>query len=229
MLTYPEWLPRQTVQNVADAILNVYRTDWGDLSHFKSEAFMFGAQPLWGSKTNFGCITEIDGVEVVACRGTNTLEEWVTDAAINGKVPFKDWGHVHSGFYEIFESVWIEIGSMLLGYKSVIFTGHSLGAAVATLMASELHIKNSDTNISVVTFGSPKVGDTRFVSTFNASKINSCRIFNTLDLIPKLPFSLHLPEILIPNYAQVDEELSFTGNHEGLIEAHQMVNYISVL
>lgn len=230
MLDYPAWLPQAMAQDLARTIENVYKTDWGEEASFPSASCMFGASALWGSKTNFGCVTKLADYTVIACRGTNTLEEWATDGEINGKIPFKDWGLVHRGFYGVFESCLPEVNQALLEYpgKPLVVTGHSLGAAVATLLASELHLKNLDRNISVVTFGSPKVGDATFAMAFNQSKIKSCRIFNTLDHIPQLPPSI-FPGLLIPKYKHVDEPLCFTSNQRGLIESHRLTTYIEAL
>jgi triacylglycerol lipase len=227
VLNYPSWLPSAIAQNLAKTIENVYNTDWGYEASFLAPICMFGAAALWGSKTNFGCVTSIESSTVIACRGTNTLEEWATDAEINGKVPFKDWGLVHKGFYDIFESALPEISTALLSYpgKPIILTGHSLGAAVATLLAVELHLRNPSADISLVTFGSPKVGDSTFTKPFNESKIKSCRIFNSLDHIPQLP-----PALLgIPKYRHIDEPLYFTSNEHGLIENHRLTTYIEAL
>lgn len=68
-------------------------------------------------------------------------------------------------------------------------TGHSLGAALATLAA--VHIKkllkmnNLDVPVHLYTFASPRVGDKTFASHFNA--IDAYRIINSEDLIQSIP------------------------------------------
>jgi lipase (class 3) len=74
---------------------------------------------------------------------------------------------------------------------SVVVTGHSLGAALGTLyVAQNIHAKLL-TNPLHCTFGSPQVGDSKFVRNFNRLRMRSWRIVNEYDIIPMLP-----PEIL---------------------------------
>lgn len=58
-------------------------------------------------------------------------------------------------------------------------TGHGLGAALATLMASVR------TPAALYTFRSPKVGDADFVATL--APIKSYRYVNCCDLVPQIP------------------------------------------
>ena len=70
---------------------------------------------------------------------------------------------------------------------SVEITGHSLGAALATLYTMENARTNNITNPALCTFASPAVGDADFVSAFNALGLTSWRIVNQPDIVPKLP------------------------------------------
>jgi hypothetical protein len=82
---------------------------------------------------------------------------------------------------------------------TVAVTGHSLGAALATLyVADNFRAKPLSTPL-LCTFASPRVGDPVFARNFNRHEITSWRIVNELDVVPKLPFfgfehiqSLHL-------------------------------------
>lgn len=68
-------------------------------------------------------------------------------------------------------------------------TGHSLGAALATLAAPHIDklLKDSGLNVPVhlYTFASPRVGDATFASHFSA--IDTYRIINSEDLIQSIP------------------------------------------
>jgi GH25 family lysozyme M1 (1,4-beta-N-acetylmuramidase) len=66
-------------------------------------------------------------------------------------------------------------------------TGHSLGAALATLYAMENAKKQLVTNPTLCTFASPLVGDATFASVFNGLGIPSWRIDNVRDLVTKVP------------------------------------------
>jgi len=63
-------------------------------------------------------------------------------------------------------------------------TGHSLGAALATLYVMENAKTSNVANQMIYTFASPLVGDQRFVSAFAALGLTSWRIANRPDVIP---------------------------------------------
>ncbi|PYX75677.1 MAG: hypothetical protein DMG72_06835 [Acidobacteria bacterium] len=100
---------------------------------------------------------------IVAFRGTDKddIRDWGFDL---NAIP-RDWqrrGKVHSGFAKGLDELLRnqKLGSALESIKcKLLFTGHSLGAAMATLLAS---LRNA---ASLYTFGSPRVGDADFVAT----------------------------------------------------------------
>lgn len=71
---------------------------------------------------------------------------------------------VHRGFQRALEQVWNDVHSLVIDYrtknpgKEICFTGHSLGAALAVLAFSRF----ADPDISLITFGCPRVGDAAF-------------------------------------------------------------------
>jgi hypothetical protein len=62
-------------------------------------------------------------------------------------------------------------------------TGHSLGAAMATVAASRVQSKVT----ALVTFGSPRVGDAEFVKSLT---VTHYRVQNNCDDVTKVPFRL---------------------------------------
>ncbi len=92
--------------------------------------------------------------------------------------------------------------------RPTVVTGHSLGASLATLFVLENASKGKFDISMLCTFASPRVGDTEFVHTFNQLPIDSWRIVNSLDVVPKLPFSI--PIVL--DYGQVDVAYSFNSS-----------------
>lgn len=97
----------------------------------------------------------------------------------------------------------IRLGTMRPRY-SFLVTGHSLGAALATLFV----IENNKFSISTVyTFASPRVGDAEFVRQFNQLPLNSWRIVNSQDIVPKLP--LRIPVLF--GYAHVATAFTFSA------------------
>ncbi len=66
------------------------------------------------------------------------------------------------------------------------FTGHSLGAACATIAAARAKYFWPDVDIALITFGSPRVGDKKFVQHVNTvSRIE--RYVNNSDVVTMLP------------------------------------------
>ena len=66
-------------------------------------------------------------------------------------------------------------------------TGHSLGAALATITALELAVANQ-VKAELWTFGSPRVGDATFVANYGYHSTVSWRVYNAPDVVPRVPF-----------------------------------------
>ena len=144
----------------------------------------------------------------ISYRGTESFQDVLTDLKIS-KVPFPLYRHniweapdVHRGFSRQFESIRepldLEIEKYLSNFQSgsnsrdkpkVVFTGHSLGGALATLSALYFQCKYPDVGISCITFGSPRVGDAQFAKLFNEKVRISYRYVNDNDPVPCIPTS----------------------------------------
>jgi predicted lipase len=126
---------------------------------------------------------------------------------ICNKYPDSPCLHIHSGFLTQYLAVRDTIIQSISDgeYEEFLITGHSLGAALATLSAVELFkINGSATKKSVVTIGSPRVGDSNFVKLFDSGEFEKYRIFNEQDPVPQVPMSLF--------YKHVGSGLSITDN-----------------
>ncbi len=79
------------------------------------------------------------------------------------------------------------------GYQ-IVFTGHSLGGAVATIVAYDAitrgHINPSVNEPSLMTFGQPRTGNEAFVLDFNTKIHNVFRVVRDGDIVVSLPYSL---------------------------------------
>ena len=99
-------------------------------------------------------------------------------------------GRVHIGFKNAFDDVKDAITEELrkhLGKMPLYITGHSLGAALATVATQEIEEEFNDLVAACYTFGSPRVGDGKYEK---AIKVPFYRIVNTTDIVTLLPFLL---------------------------------------
>lgn len=144
---------------------------------------------------------------VIAFRGTATGMEWVENlrATLTSLVGSTNNGGpmVESGFWSLYtsklstcpslqEMVRDEIGRVIRSYGdeplSITITGHSLGAALATLAAYDIASTfDHAPMVTVVSFGGPRVGNTSFRCQMEKSGTKILRIVNSDDVITKVP------------------------------------------
>jgi triacylglycerol lipase len=193
--------------------------------HFKSTSFFKGAVK---NSEAFGFILESDDKVILVFRGTVTQEDIAKDFNIS-LVPFNlvsNGGTVHEGFLSIY--IDINKGQLFSARdfifktlqtidpkKSLYITGYSLGGAVATLSALDIAVNTKFKNPVVYSFGSPRVGNDIFVSTFNKTISNSFRIINDYDIVPSLP-----PGLL--GYHHVKEKVRISVNKNHLSANHHI-------
>ncbi|MCD9560167.1 hypothetical protein HAX54_018652 [Datura stramonium] len=151
---------------------------------------------------------------VIAYRGTATSSEWLENlratlsclpddmtAELNYDQPM-----VQSGLLSLYttnaqcdhqslqDTIREEIGNILDKYShdgnplSITVTGHSLGAALATLTAYDIATKFSNAPIvTVVSFGGPRIGNKSFRCQLEKSGTNVLRIVNSDDPVTRVP------------------------------------------
>jgi len=118
---------------------------------------------------------------VLAFRGTDKDDP--SDVAYDENFKLEPWqkgGKVHSGFAHAFAEIWKDLDPPLRRVDcKILFTGHSLGAAVATLAAS---LRRPNT---LYTFGSPRVGNSDFIAA--CRDVNSQRYVDCCDIVTRIP------------------------------------------
>jgi triacylglycerol lipase len=119
---------------------------------------------------------------VLAYRGTQPDEarDLLTDAHARLK-PWAGTGNVHSGFANSLARKWPDIRAALdelAGFR-LLYTGHSLGAALATLSAG------LQPPVALYTFGSPRVGNAAFSA--SVAGIAHERYVDCADLVCQIP------------------------------------------
>ena len=130
---------------------------------------------------------------ILACRGTepNEFQDIIHDIKI-GLVPSSSGvGKVHEGFKEALDKIWPNVVAQIKnarGIKFVYFTGHSLGAAMATLAAVRTSRLSFFPKVSgLYTYGSPKVGNRAYVKLMRDLNIPHHRWVNNVDIVTKVP------------------------------------------
>lgn len=100
---------------------------------------------------------------------------------------------VHSGFNEDWKSVREEVVKAVLQIRAahpsaeVHVTGHSLGGALALLCAAQLSRSLNSTEVRLVTFGEPRVGNVFFAEFINQRLPLAIRLVHQDDVVPHLP------------------------------------------
>ncbi|XP_047339058.1 phospholipase A1-Ibeta2, chloroplastic-like [Impatiens glandulifera] len=147
---------------------------------------------------------------VIALRGTATCLEWAEnfrDVLVQmndvSDPNTQDQPKVQCGFSSLFttpgahvpslaESVTEEIKRLVNQFEgetlSITVTGHSLGAALALLVADELATCEPNMPpVAVFSFGSPRVGNRCFANRLESKKVKVLRIVNSQDIITRVP------------------------------------------
>lgn len=121
-----------------------------------------------------------DNTVVLAFRGTEASDptDIFTDARFN-KAAWAQGGNVHAGFLDALDPAFEQLQGHIPSNARTLYTGHSLGAALATLAASRCP------PAALYTFGSPRVGDDEFVKRF--PNILHERYDNCCDIVARVP------------------------------------------
>ncbi len=98
-------------------------------------------------------LKRLPGCDVVVLRGSVTLRDWICD--FRALAQPSRIGHVHLGFYDGMEHMWSDLRPLLS--QPVIITGHSLGAARASILTA-LMVVDGVPPVARVVFGEPKPG-----------------------------------------------------------------------
>lgn len=145
---------------------------------------------------------------------------------------------VSSGFLQAYLGIRQDLWNIIdkIQPNNVIFTGHSLGASLATLAAFDVkfHERQIVRDVIAYTFASPRVGDIAFATQYNKIVPKTYRVQNIYDPIPRFPTQYQ-------GYLHVDDEVlispdgtcSINGtppdNLPYNIENHGILKYLQIL
>ncbi|KAK1566092.1 lipase [Colletotrichum navitas] len=130
---------------------------------------------------------------VVAFRGTSGSGDWMNN--IKADLVGSDLCSgckVHNGFQDTWSTVEQFVMAVVPGLRgnypdyTVVTTGHSLGAALATLSAAHLRQKTG-IPVDSYLYGSPRIGNEEFVEFFNGLPGQTFRVTHWDDPVPRLP------------------------------------------
>ncbi|CAO2819523.1 unnamed protein product [Amaranthus hypochondriacus] len=185
---------------------------------------------------------------IISLRGTATCLEWAENfralltpmeepSTSESQSPESE-AKVECGFLSLFqtkgeytpslaEEVVQEIRRLLDLYKgeqlSITITGHSLGAALALLVADEISTCAPEVPpVAVFSFGGPRVGNRAFANRIKSNNVKVLRIVNNQDVITRVPgmfMSDELDQKLRDN-PQISGVLEFLDNKLPLAYSH---------
>lgn len=135
-----------------------------------------------------GFCGEKNGILYISFQGTNGKQDILDDLTFK-KINLGNKVKIHSGFYKQWKIIEPFIIEKIKNYNKIIFTGQSLGGALAVIASYEMKLFYSvKKSIGCVSFACPKVGNNFFVKRFNALLIDIKQYKYRKDLVPLLPF-----------------------------------------
>ena len=166
---------------------------------------------------------------VVAFRGSPNYEQAIVEfveSLVSPEVNFLN-GKVQSywkrAFYVLWSSTEAEVKALVLKNPSyqIWVTGHSLGAAIASLASTWLAYYNiaPRKNIILYTFGMPRVGNYDYALQHDQLVNNSWRVVNDNDLAPHFPTIASLSIVNGPYHHGV--EAFYSGEATSVYSTHK--------
>lgn len=197
------------------------------LSHHSEDAYNIKANPrlegfevLTNTEKNvyaeLGYDKELKSI-IIAFRGTAfvdnegsiDLNNIITDLNKKQISGLCDDCMVHTGFYRSYQSIESQLQKKVLSLQEkypggLLFTGHSMGAAIASIALVHLTRFPAFSKSSLVTFGSPRVGNDKFADYLNAIIYGkNFRVTYKSDPVPRVPSH--------PEYQHVGTEIHFNN------------------
>lgn len=117
---------------------------------------------------------------------------------------------VHQGFYQASKEIIPEVLDNLKTLRSkypsakIYITGHSMGAALAVLVADE--VKDLYGVTGVYTFGEPRIGNKKFASYIN-DRFDVVRVINDKDPVPAHPTQKSIIKTIVDAVKSVSKSI----------------------
>jgi predicted lipase len=117
--------------------------------------------------------------------GSNDLKDWISNFEF---LPLDEGDTIHKGFYDSWSKFKDEVTVVVCSHTQlpILCTGHSRGAALATLCARHI-AKNLKTPCKSVVFGSPNLGNKKYRDEFELLPIDATKVINGYDVVTYTP------------------------------------------
>lgn len=134
--------------------------------------------------SHFLLTDDVSKTQIIAIRGTSNVENAMVNINLKLVLDQVTQVYFHHGFSYSARQVYRELKPLLKKDYQIQITGHSLGGAVAVILAAFLDSEGFDVN-QVVTFGQPKV--TNLTGAEKFKNLNITRVVTPKDLVPLVP------------------------------------------
>ena len=194
-------------------------------------------------------LSEKNGKQFLVVRGTSNLENVLLDLDIQLKPDPLTGIQLHQGFAAAAQAIYADAKPLLSKSQPIYTTGHSLGGAVALILA--MYLETEGYNLQGgTTYGQPKV--TNVLGARQFSRLNISRVVTPLDMVPLVPALSPLELQNLDIYWHVGEEIilmpanqyAITGGIKSMLRAskfidkapdetnfnaHQMTTYLNLI
>lgn len=153
---------------------------------------------MFRTTTGFGYVargragSDYEGDLLLVTRGTHatSVHDWLTNLTIAMEVG-PGGALVHAGFNRLRGTMVRDVNRAIEDaglFRRLHVVGHSLGGALATLNGADF-VARGHRNVSIYTFGAPRVGNYAFVSWLEGriGRENIRRVFHPADPVPMIP------------------------------------------
>ena len=150
---------------------------------------------------------------------------------------------IHKGFWNKYCNLRLQLHQLVALYShkvnEIICTGHSLGAALASICALDIYYTYK-IKASLHTFGSPRVGNVDFANTMSNVLNEHYRVTYMDDIVSHLPMGFEYNHIYGNHIHFLDEKVYVIQNEDkrqvttdmigiSMITSHTMAHYIQAL
>tara|TARA_R110001606_G_scaffold114048_1_gene241293 strand:+ start:593 stop:1462 length:870 start_codon:yes stop_codon:yes gene_type:complete len=194
-------------------------------------------------------LSSADGVQTIAIRGTANLENAMLDLDLELKPDTILDIKLHQGFGSGAKAVFEDIKPLLTKDQPIHLTGHSLGGAIAVILA--MYLQNDGYPVEqVITFGQPKVTNVTGANKFD--NLPLIRVVTPNDIVPLVPPLSPMQIKDLDIFWHMGEEVILLGNKkftqtsgvksmlratkfttsipsEKNLQAHQMATYLKLI